>query len=52
MELVNNCLSNLLPVFKLYIFVYWAIPEKKQTSGVEDIEFPGKKEHVETPGVN
>ena len=32
----------------------WTIPEKKQTGGVEDMEFPGvlKKENMEIPGVN
>ena len=32
----------------------WAIPEKIQTGGVEDMEFPGvsKKKHVEFPGFN
>ena len=32
----------------------WAIPEKKQTAGVEDMEFPGvlKKQNVEIPRVN
>ena len=31
-----------------------SIPEKIQTRGVEDMEFPGvsKKYHVEFPGVN
>ena len=32
----------------------WAIPQKIQTGGVEDMEFPRvlKKIHVEIPGVN
>ena len=32
----------------------WAIPEKIQTGGVEDMEFPevSKKQHTEFPGVN
>ena len=32
----------------------WAIPEKNQPMGVEDMEFPGvlKKENVEILGVN
>ena len=35
-------------VFKI---CHWAIPEKKQTEGVEELEFPRvlKKEHVEIP---
>ena len=33
---------------------HWAIPEKKRTKGVEDMEFPGvlKKKEVGFPGVN
>ena len=38
----------------LHLHCHRAIPEKKQTRGVEDMEFHGllKKENVEIPGIN
>ena len=35
-------------------FKRWAIPEKIQIGGVEEVDFPGvlKKKHVEIPVVN
>ena len=41
-------------MYRCMSFQNWAIPEKKQTREVDDMEFPGilKKENVEIPGVN
>ena len=36
------------------LFIFWAIPEKIQIGGIEDMQFPGvlKKEHVKILGIN